>query len=209
MNGIYEFEGLIPVVDSGAYVHPTAVLIGDVIVGPRCYVGPNAVLRGDFGRLVLEEGSNLQDTCVMHGFPDCDTIVEQDGHIGHGAILHGCRVGRNAMVGMNAVIMDNAVIGEECIVAALAFVKANMQVPPRSLVAGVPGKIVRSLTEQEIEWKTIGTGVYQNLVLRSRDTLRPVEPLRAVEPGRRRLGPIKGLDPLFKLRRQTGELIQS
>lgn len=209
MNGIYEFEGLIPVVDSDAYVHPTAVLIGDVIVGPRCYVGPNAVLRGDFGRLVLEEGSNLQDTCVMHGFPDCDTIVEQDGHIGHGAILHGCRVGRNAMVGMNAVIMDNAVIGEECIVAALAFVKANMQVPPRSLVAGVPGKIVRGLTEQEIEWKTTGTGVYQNLVLRSRDTLRPVEPLRAVEPGRRRLGPIEGLDPLFKLRRQTGELIQS
>src|SRR5258708_28601545 len=153
MNGIYEFEGLIPVVDSDAYVHPTAVLIGDVIVGPRCYIGPNAVLRGDFGRLVLEEGSNLQDTCVMHGFPDCDTIVEQDGHIGHGAILHGCRVGRNAMVGMNAVILDNAVIGEECIVAALAFVKANMQVPPRSLVAGVPGKIVRSLTEQEIEWK--------------------------------------------------------
>jgi phenylacetic acid degradation protein len=209
MNGIYEFEGLIPVVDSDAYVHPTAVLIGDVIVGPRCYVGPNAVLRGDFGRLVLEEGSNLQDTCVMHGFPDCDTIVEQDGHIGHGAILHGCRVGRNAMVGMNAVIMDNAVIGEECIVAALAFVKANMQVPPRSLVAGVPGKIVRSLTDQEIEWKTTGTGVYQNLVLRSRDTLRPVEPLRAVEAGRRRLGPIEGLDPLFKLRRQTGELIQS
>jgi phenylacetic acid degradation protein len=209
MKGIYEFEGLIPVVDSGAYVHPTAVLIGDVIVGPRCYVGPNAVLRGDFGRLVLEEGSNLQDTCVMHGFPDCDTIVEHDGHIGHGAILHGCRVGRNAMVGMNAVILDNAVIGEECIVAALAFVKANMQVPPRSLVAGVPGKIVRSLTEQEIEWKTTGTGVYQNLVLRSRDTLRPVEPLRAVEPGRRRLGPIEGLDPLFKLRRQTGELIQS
>jgi phenylacetic acid degradation protein len=209
MNGIYEFEGLIPVVDSDAYVHPTAVLIGDVIVGPRCYIGPNAVLRGDFGRLVLEEGSNLQDTCVMHGFPDCDTIVEQDGHIGHGAVLHGCRVCRNAMVGMNAVIMDNAVIGEECIVAALAFVKANMQVPPRSLVAGVPGKIVRGLTEQEIEWKTTGTGVYQNLVLRSRDTLRPVEPLRAVEPGRRRLGPIQGLDPLFKLRRQTGELIQS
>jgi phenylacetic acid degradation protein len=209
MNGIYEFEGLIPVVHSGAYVHPTAVLIGDVIVGPRCYIGPNAVLRGDFGRLVLEEGSNLQDTCVMHGFPDCDTIVERDGHIGHGAILHGCRVGRNAMVGMNAVIMDNAVIGEECIVAALAFVKANMQVPPRSLVAGVPGKIVRSLTEQEIEWKTTGTGVYQDLVLRSRDTLRPAEPLRTVEPGRRRLGPIEGLDPLFKLRRQTGELIQN
>jgi phenylacetic acid degradation protein len=208
MNGIYEFEGLVPVIDLSAYVHPTAVLIGDVIVGPRCYVGPNAVLRGDFGRLVLEEGSNLQDTCVMHGFPECDTIVETDGHIGHGAVLHGCRIGRNAMVGMNAVIMDNAVIGKECIVAALAFVKANMQVPPRSLVAGVPGKIVRSLTEQEIEWKTTGTAVYQDLVLRSRTALRPVEPLTAMEPGRRRFGPIGGLDPLFKVKRQTEDRIR-
>ncbi len=200
---IYEFEGIIPVVDEAAYVHPTAVLIGDVLIGPRCYVGANAVLRGDFGRLQLEEGSNLQDTCVMHGFPECDTVVERDGHVGHGAVLHGCRVGRNAMIGMNAVIMDNAVIGEECIVAALAFVKANMQVPPRSLVAGVPGKILREITQQEIDWKTKGTAVYQDLALRSRATLRPVAPLHAPEPNRRRLGPIGGLDPLFKLKRTT------
>ena len=198
----YEFEGVVPVIDSTAYVHPTAVLIGDVIVGPRCYVGANAVLRGDFGRLRLQEGSNLQDTCVMHGFPECDTIVEVDGHVGHGAVLHGCRIGRNAMVGMNAVVMDNADIGEEAIVAALAFVKANMQVPPRSLVAGVPGKILRALTQQEIDWKTTGTRVYQDLALRSRATLRPVVPLTAEEPGRRRLGPIAGLNPLFMLRRE-------
>lgn len=203
----YEFEGLIPVVEPSAYVHPTAVLIGDVIVGARCYVGPNAVLRGDFGRLILEQGSNLQDTCVMHGFPNCDTIVERDGHIGHGAVLHGCRVGRNAMIGMNAVIMDNAVIGEECIVAALAFVKADMYVPPRSLVAGVPGRILRELTQQEIDWKTTGTRVYQELAVRSRTTLRPVRALLEAEPDRRRLGPIAGLDPLFKLKRKNdGEL---
>ena len=205
MSYIYEFEGIIPVVDLTAFVHPTAVLIGDVIVGPGCYVGANAVLRGDFGRLILEEGSNLQDTCVMHGFPACDTVVERDGHIGHGAVLHGCRIGRNAMVGMNAVVMDNAVIGEECIVAALAFVKADMQVPPRSLVAGVPGKIMRQLTNHEIAWKTTGTQVYQQLAQRSRNSMRPVEPLTAVEPGRRRFGPIGGLDPLFKVKRSTEE----
>ena len=199
----YEFDGMIPVVDPLSYVHPTAVLIGDVIIGEQCYVGANAVLRGDFGRLVLHKGSNLQDGCVMHGFPDTDTVIEEDGHVGHGAVLHGCRIGRNAMVGMNAVIMDNAVIGEESIVAALAFVKADMQVPPRSLVAGVPGKIVREVTQQEIDWKTTGTGVYQALVARSRDTLRPVAPLQAVEAGRRRLGHIAGFDPLFKLRRAT------
>ena len=200
---IYEFEGFIPVVDESAYVHPTAVLIGDVMIGAGCYVGANAVLRGDFGRLTLMPGSNLQDTCVMHGFPECDTIVEEDGHVGHGAVLHGCRVGRNAMVGMNAVIMDNAEIGSESIVAAMAFVKADMRIPPRSLVAGVPGKIIRQVTQQEIEWKTTGTAVYQELVLRSRAQLREVEPLRVAEPGRRRFGPIAGLDPLFKVKRAT------
>jgi len=114
----YEIDGLVPVIDPSAYVHPTAVLIGDVIVGPRCYVGPAASLRGDFGRLVLHEGSNLQDTCVMHGFPSSDTVVAPDGHIGHGAVLHGCVIERNALVGMNAVVMDEAVIGESSIVAA-------------------------------------------------------------------------------------------
>jgi phenylacetic acid degradation protein len=208
VNGIYEFDGLIPVVDGSAYVHSTAVLIGDVIVGPRCYVGPHAVLRGDFGRIILEEGSNLQDTCVAHSFPQCDTIIEVDGHIGHGAVLHGCRIGRNAMVGMNAVIMDNAVIGEECIVAALAFVKANMQIPPRTLVAGIPGKIVRALTAQEIEWKSIGTTIYQELAQRSRATLKPAVPLPSMEPARRRLGAIEGFDPLFKIRQQSEESLQ-
>lgn len=208
MNNIYEFDGLIPVFDPCAYVHPTAVLIGDVIVGPRCYVGANAVLRGDFGRVVLEEGTNLQDTCVAHAFPHCDTIVEVDGHVGHGAVLHGCRVGRNAMVGMNAVIMDNSSLREECIVAALAFIKANMQVAPRSLVAGVPGKVVRSLTAQEIEWKTTGTRTYQDLAQRSRASLRPATPLAAVEPERRRLGSIQNFEPLFKVRQSTHESVQ-
>ncbi len=200
---VYEFDGIVPVVDTASYVHPTAVLIGDVIIGARCYVGANAVLRGDFGRLVLRNGSNLQDTCVMHGFPEADTIVEEDGHVGHGAVLHGCRIGRNAMIGMNAVIMDNAYIGEESIVAALAFVKADMQVPQRSLVAGVPGRIIRQVTQQELDWKTKGTAVYQDLVNRSRQTLRPTTPLTTPEAKRRRLGPIRGLDPLFKLNRAT------
>ncbi len=199
----YEFDGIVPVVDPSSYVHPTAVLIGDVIIGAHCYIGANAVLRGDFGRLMLHDGSNLQDTCVMHGFPETDTVVEQDGHVGHGAVLHGCRIGRNVLVGMNAVIMDNAVIGEESIVAALAFVKADMQVPPRSLVAGVPGKILRQVTQQEIDWKTTGTGVYHDLVERSRKSLRPAAPLSAPEPQRRRMGRIAGLDPLFRLRRTT------
>ena len=197
---VYAFEGIVPVVDPSAYVHPTAVLIGDVIVGAECYVGAGAVLRGDFGRLHLERGSNLQDTCVMHGFPDADTVIEEDGHVGHGAVLHGCRVGRNAMVGMNAVVMDNAVIGEESIVAALALVKANLTIPPRSLVAGIPCRVVRALTQDEIDWKSKGTAIYQDLARRSGESLRAVEPLTTVEANRRRLGRIEGFDFLFKAR---------
>jgi phenylacetic acid degradation protein len=184
---IYEINGVRPVVHPTAYVHPSAVLIGDVIVGARCYVAPLASLRGDFGRLILEQGANLQDTCVMHGFPGCDTVVEQDGHIGHGAVLHGCRIGRNALVGMNAVVMDNAVIGAESIVAAASFVKAGMDVPPRSMVVGAPARILRQLTEQEVNWKSAGTAQYQELAVRSAQTMREVEALTEVEPDRKRI----------------------
>ncbi len=187
MVKVYEINGVRPVVHPSAYVHPTAVLIGDVIVGPRCYVGPLASLRGDFGRLILEDGVNVQDTCVMHGFPGADTVVEVDGHIGHGAVLHGCRIGRNALVGMNAVVMDNAVVGAESIVAAMCFVKANMAIPPRSMVVGTPARIVREVTDEELAWKNVGTGQYHELAVRSRETMREVEAATEVEPDRQRM----------------------
>ncbi|ACV36033.1 phenylacetic acid degradation protein PaaY [Accumulibacter sp.] len=199
---VYAIDGLVPVIDPSAYVHPSAVLIGDVIVGPGCYVGPCASLRGDFGRLILGRGANVQDTCVMHGFPGTDTVIEEDGHIGHGAVLHGCRIGRNALVGMNAVIMDNAVLGESSIVAACAFVKAGLEIPPRSLVAGVPAKIIRTLSEQEMTWKIEGTLTYQNLTRRSLATLVETTALAAVEPDRKRLE-LPGVLPLIELRRQS------
>ena len=184
---VYAIDGIVPVVDPTAYVHPSAILIGDVIIGPDCYVGPCASLRGDFGRLILERGANVQDTCVMHGFPGTDTVVEEDGHIGHGAVLHGCRIKRNALVGMNAVIMDNVVIGEEAIIAASAFVKAGVEIPPRVLVAGVPAKVIRPLSEDEIRWKGQGTATYQDLTRRCLATLHETVPLTAVEPDRKRI----------------------
>jgi phenylacetic acid degradation protein len=183
----YSIEGVIPVVNATAYVHPTAVLIGDVIVGPGCYVGPCASLRGDFGRVVLKAGANVQDTCVIHGFPQRDTVVEENGHIGHGAVLHSCTVGRDALVGMNAVVMDDALIGQKSIVAASAFVPAGMQVPPRSLVAGVPAKVRRELTDAEIAWKLEGTHTYQELTRRCLATMAEVHPLTEPEADRPRL----------------------
>ena len=197
---VFAIDGIVPVVDPTAFVHPSAVLIGDVIVGPGCYVGPCACLRGDFGRLILERGANLQDTCVMHGFPGTDTVVEEDGHIGHGAVLHGCRVGRNALVGMNAVIMDNAVIGESAIVAASAFVKAAAEIPARSLAAGSPARVIRELSDEEIAWKGQGTQTYQDLARRSLATMVECAPLAAVEAGRPRIT-IPDVVPLVALKK--------
>jgi phenylacetic acid degradation protein len=184
---IYEFEGIRPVVDPTAFVHPTAVLIGDVIIGPKCFVGPYAVLRGDIGRLIMKEGSNLQDTCVVHTFPGDDTIIEEDGHIGHGAILHGCTIKRNAMVGMNAVVMDGAVVGENSFVAAMAFVKSGMEIPPNVMVAGCPATIKKELTEKEIGWKREGTRIYQQLARQHAATSIECEPLTEVETDRQRV----------------------
>ncbi|MAA52457.1 MAG: phenylacetic acid degradation protein PaaY [Phycisphaerae bacterium] len=183
----YAYEGLTPVVHPTAFVHPTAVLIGDVIVGEGCLVGPNAVLRGDIGRLEMKKGSNIQDTCVVHCFPGKDVVVEEDGHVGHGAVLHGCRVGRNALIGMNAVLMDDVVVGENSIVGALAFVKEGTEIAPNTLVAGTPAKVIRELSDREIGWKSRGTDVYHHLAARHLATGQEVEPLRAVEPDRVRV----------------------
>ncbi|HYF59591.1 MAG TPA: transferase hexapeptide repeat family protein [Burkholderiaceae bacterium] len=183
---VYRFEGITPVIDPTAFVHPSAVLIGDVVVGPRCYVAAGAVMRGDFGRIVLEAGANLQDNCVVHSLDDFDCVMEADAHIGHGAVIHGCRIGRDALVGMNAVVMDRAVVGEQAIVAAMAFVKIGGRIPPRVLAAGVPAKVVRELTDADLRGKHAGTLLYQELAVRSAATMEAVEALPAAEPDRRR-----------------------
>jgi len=199
---VYSINGVTPVVDPQAFVHPTAVLIGDVIIAAGCYVGPGACLRGDFGHIEVREGANIQDTCVLHGFPGVGTIVEEEGHVGHGAVLHGCIVKRNALVGMNAVINDNAMVGESAFVAAMAFVKAGMIVPPRTLVAGIPARIVRELSDAELEWKIEGTRSYQELTRRSLATMQATAPLAAPEPGRRRIE-LPELLPLSTLKKRS------
>ncbi|WP_404367070.1 phenylacetic acid degradation protein PaaY [Marinobacter sp.] len=183
----YRIEGVIPVVHPSAYVHPTAILIGDVWIGPDCYVGPAASLRGDFGRVILKEGSNIQDTCVMHAFPGMDTVIEKNGHVGHGAVLHGCVVGEDAMVGMNAVVMDEAHIAPRSIVGAGALVKACFQCEPGSLIVGSPAKVLRMLSEKEIDWKKKGTKEYQRLTRRCMESLEECEPVPEAEQGRPRV----------------------
>ncbi len=180
----YSYQGLVPIVGEGTFVHPMAVLIGDVVVGERCYVGAGAALRGDFGRILVGNGANIQDNCVLHSFPDEDCVVGDDGHVGHSSILHGCTVGRNALIGMAAVVMDGARIGEEAFVGALSFVKAGFEVPARTMALGSPARVVRPLTDREVEWKGRGTRGYQFLAAESLATMHEVEPLRSEEAGR-------------------------
>jgi phenylacetic acid degradation protein len=181
---VYALEGMIPVVDPTAFVHPRAVLIGDVIVGPRCYVGPGAALRGDMGRIVLGPGSNVQDNCVGHTFPGKELLLEEDAHIGHGAVLHGCTIRRGALVGINAVVMDEVVVEEEAFVGAASFVRARFVVPRRTLVTGVPARVIRELTDQEVAWKAAGTREYQELAARCLGSLTECAPLTAPERDR-------------------------
>ena len=181
---VYSLEGVIPVVDPTAFIHPQAVLIGDVVVGPRCYIGPGASLRGDMGRIVIAAGSNVQDNCVLHTFPAKEVVLEEESHIGHGAVLHGCIVKRGALVGINAVVMDDVVVGEESLVGAAAFVRAGFVVPRRTLVTGAPARVVRELTEEEVAWKAAGTREYQELAARCLASLKECEPLTPVTGGR-------------------------
>jgi carbonic anhydrase/acetyltransferase-like protein (isoleucine patch superfamily) len=181
---IYEFNGFKPVIHPSAFIHKTAVIIGNVIIGKDVYVGPGAAIRGDWGEIVIEDGCNIQENCVVHMFPGVSITLEQGAHIGHGAIVHGANIGANSLVGMNAVVMDRVVLGAECIVGALAFVKADTQIPPRSLVVGNPAKVVKSVSQEMIDWKTKGTQLYQKLPGQSYESLKECEPLREKEPNR-------------------------
>ena len=181
---IYAFKGIKPVVHPSSYVHPQAAVTGDVIIGKDVYVGPGAAIRGDWGRIIIEDGCNVQENCTIHMFPGITITLQESSHIGHGAIIHGAQIGKNVLIGMNAVVMDNAVIGDECIVGALSFIKADSIFEPRSLIVGNPAKRIKEVSDEMIAWKTKGTALYQTLPGELRNSLEPCEPLREIEPNR-------------------------
>jgi len=177
---IYEFNNYKPVIHPSSFIHPQAAVTGYVIIGKNCYIGPGAALRGDWGRIILEEGCNVQENCTIHLFPGASVHLKEGSHIGHGAIVHGATIGKNCLVGMNAVVMDNVELGDESIVAALCFIKQDEKIPARSLVAGNPGKIIKQVSDEMLAWKTEGTRIYQQLPAQCHETLRPCEPLREI-----------------------------
>ena len=160
---VYRFNDFTPVVHPSAFIHPQAAVTGNVIIGRDVYVGPGAAIRGDWGQVIIEDGCNVQENCTIHMFPGVTVLLKESAHIGHGAIIHGATIGRNCLVGMNAVIMDNVQLGDDCIVGALTFIKADENIPARSLVLGNPHKIIKQVSPDMIAWKTEGTKLYQQL----------------------------------------------
>jgi len=181
---IYEFNGFIPVVHESAFVHPSATVTGNVIIGKQVYIGPGAAIRGDWGQIIIEDGCNVQENCTIHMFPGVTVLLMQDAHIGHGAIIHGATIGRNVLIGMNAVIMDNAHIGDNSIVGALCFVPAETIIPEGKVVVGNPAKIVKDTSDEMIKWKSEGTKLYQQLPADCKTTLKACDPLREIPQNR-------------------------
>lgn len=174
----YAFNGIKPIVHESSFIHPQAAVTGHVVIGKNVYVGPGAAIRGDWGKIVIEDGCNVQENCTIHMFPGVTVTLHEGAHIGHGAIIHGATIGRNCLVGMNAVLMDDVILGDECIVGALSFIKQGEKIPARSLLAGNPARIIKEVSDEMIAWKTEGTKLYQQLPQHCFDTLEPCEPLR-------------------------------
>ena len=184
MANIFEFKGFKPIIHESAYIHENATVTGNVIIGKDVYVGPGAAIRGDWGGIVIKDGCNIQENVTLHMFPGVIMVLEENSHIGHGAVVHGAQIGRNSLVGMNSVIMDNVDLGEECVVGALSIVKAGTIVPRRSLIVGNPAKVVKQLDDEFFAWKTKGTKLYQTLPEDCRKYMRPCEPLREMPTDR-------------------------
>ncbi len=185
MANIFSFNGFIPVVHESAFVHPNATVTGNVIIGKDVYIGPGAAIRGDWGQIIIKDGSNVQENCTIHMFPGVTVTLHENAHIGHGAIIHGAEIGKDCMVGMNAVVMDRVVVGEGSIIGSLCFVPADMEIPPRSVVVGSPAKIVKQVSDEMLAWKKEGTRIYQGLPKDCFATLHPCEPLREVPTDRK------------------------
>jgi len=169
---IYEFEGKRPKVGETSFVHPTAVLVGGVTIGENCYIGPGAVLRGDFGYVEIGDGSNVQENAVIHTFPEQTARLAKDSHIGHGAIVHGSKIGENVLVGMGAILHEGVEVGENCIIGSGCVLTGNRKIPPGKLVVGVPAKIIGDVSLEMQRAKIAGTKLYQTLPRRYRETFK-------------------------------------
>jgi phenylacetic acid degradation protein len=171
---LFSFEGKTPVIGKGTYISETAEVIGDVTIGEFCYIGPGAVLRGDYGTIVVGSYSAVEDNCVLHARPDHRCELGEYVTVGHGAIVHSAQLSDYVSVGMGAVISNDAEIGRWSIVGEGCVVKSSDKVPPEKVIVGVPGKIVGTVNEEQRNFWTRGKQVYAELPRRCREGLRKI-----------------------------------
>ena len=172
---IYEFEGRQPEIGEGSYVHPSASIIGDVAVGKNCFIGPGAVLRGDFGSIQVGDGTCVQDNAVVHSDPSCSAVFGTGCHLAHGSVVHHSEIGDNVLIGIGAIILPNCRVEENVIIAAGALLTSKTHIPAGSMVMGQPGKVTKELSPGMINSIRIGNLAYQELAGRYRASLRLLE----------------------------------
>ena len=166
---IIKFDGKTPHIGNNCFIAPNATLIGDVVVEDNVSIWFGAVLRGDYGKIIVKKGSSIQDNVVVHVIPDCETVIGENVTVAHGVILHGCTIENSAIIGMGSVVQDFCVIGEESMIAAGAVVPSNMKVPPRHLAAGVPAVIKKEITGASLMWVKTNAQMYQELADRYKE----------------------------------------
>ena len=172
---IYQLEDRIPQIDPTAWIAPNAVLIGHVECAEQSSVWWNAVLRGDNEPIIIGLRSNVQDGCVFHTDPDAPLILEADVTIGHKVMLHGCRIGQGSLIGIGTTILNHAVIGEHSLVGAGTLIPERKTYPPRSLIMGTPGKVIRELTDEEVARLMNSAAKYAQNAARYRNQLKRID----------------------------------
>jgi carbonic anhydrase/acetyltransferase-like protein (isoleucine patch superfamily) len=160
---IIEYAGKKPQIGPGVFIAPTATLIGDVIVEEGASIWFGAVLRGDFGRIIIGKYSSIQDNVVIHVMPDCETVVGDNVTVAHGTVLHGCLIKRGAIIGMNSVVQDFSEIGEQAMIAAGSVVTDNTKIPARHLAAGTPAKVKKEIDGTSLMWVAASAASYRDL----------------------------------------------
>lgn len=157
-------------------MHPLAAVTGCVKIGANVYIGPFAAIRGDFGEIIIEDGCNIQEHVMIHMFPGITVRLDQNVHVGHGAIIHGAHIESDCLIGMNSVIMDDSKIGSESIIGALSFIKEGSIYDKRSLIVGNPAKVIKQVSDEMLDWKKKGTNLYQLLAAECLSDLQEVDP---------------------------------
>ncbi|HOO56690.1 MAG TPA: gamma carbonic anhydrase family protein [bacterium] len=172
---VYAFEDRVPSIAESAWIFPDAVIIGKVTIGENVYVGSGAVLRGDYGEIIVGAGTAIEEGVLVHARPAGKTVFGKRVTVGHGAMVHNATVNDNAVIGMRATVTDNSEVGEWSIVAEHALVKSRQIIPPRSIAAGVPAKVIGEVGERHVAMWEMAKDLYVDLAGRYPSGLKEIK----------------------------------